>query len=313
MTETTECVLPIVVGVDGSDEAMSAAIWGAAVAEKFHTSLELVSGLPGANHLLTDVGTAIRAAALAEYREHAATVLKSAEEAARAAAPGVDVMTLRTDEPADTLLIRRSRTAQLIVLGAGAIAPAAAVLVGSTTLAVSARAACPVVVWRGDQDVPTDQPVVIGVDGERTGPLAVKTAFEFARHFGVELKAVHAWPSLRPPAWMTNPYLIDFDGLEALQWAELLNVLEPWTERYPDVRVTNFVEPEAPATALLRHAEGAQLVVVGSRNRPLLAATVLGSTGLNLLHHCPSPVAICHSPTAQRHGTDVAEIIGSAT
>jgi nucleotide-binding universal stress UspA family protein len=313
MTEMTDTVEQVVVGVDGSDEALSAAIWAAAVAKKFDASLELVSGLPGANHLLTDVGTAIRAAALAEYREHAATVLKSTEEAARAAAPGLDVMTLRTDEPADTLLISRSRTAQLVVLGAGAITPAAAVLVGSTTLAVSSGAACPVVVWRGDQDVPTEQPIILGVDGERTGAVAFKTAFEFARHFDVELRAVHAWPSLRPPAWMANPYLIDLDGLEAIQWAELLNVLEPWTARYPDVRVTNFVEPEGPATALLRHAEGAQLVVVGSRDRSLLAATVLGSTGLNLLHHCPSPVAICHSPKSQQHDPEATKVLGSAT
>lgn len=302
MTDMTECVWPVVVGVDGSDEAMSAAIWGAAVAKKFNTSLELVSGLPGANHLLTDVGTAIRAAALAEYREHATMVLKSTEEAVRAAVPGLDVLTLRSDEPADSLLISRSSTAQLVILGAGAIAPAAAVLVGSTTLGVSARSACPVVVWRGDRDVPTQQPIVLGVDGERTGAVAFRTAFEFARNFDVELKAVHAGPSFRPPGWLTNPYLIDWDGLEALQWAELLNVLEPWTERYPDVVVTNFVEPEGPATALLRHAEDAQLVVVGSRNRPLLAATVLGSTGLNLLHHCPTPVAICHSATQQSDG-----------
>lgn len=300
MTETTD--RPVVVGVDGSDEAMSAAIWAAAAAEKFDAPLELVNGLPGANHLLTDVGTAIRAAALAEYREHATSVLKSNEEAARAAAPGLDVFTLRSDEPADTLLLARSRTARFVVLGAGAITPAAALLIGSTTFAVTARSACPVVVWRGDQDVPTRQSIVLGVDGERTDAVAFQTAFEFARHFGVELKAVHAWSSFRPPTWMTNPYLIDWDGLEALQWANLLAVMQPWTDRYPDVRVTNFVEPEGPASALLRHADDAQLVVVGSRNRSLLKATVLGSTGLNLLHHCPCPVVICHSPKQGHDG-----------
>jgi nucleotide-binding universal stress UspA family protein len=291
---------PIVVGIDGSDESMSAARWAAAVAARFDAPLELVNGLPGANHLLTEAATAIRAAALAEYREHGAAILKSAEEEARATVPGLEVFTLRCDEPADALLASRSHTAQLVVLGSEAITPATAVLVGSTTLAVSARSTCPVVVWRGDQSVPNHQPVVLGVDG-RTDAVAFRTAFEFAHRFDVELRAVHAGSSFRPPAWMTIPFLVDWDGLETLEWANLLMALEPWTDRYPDVRVTNFVEPDGPATALLRHASDAQLVVVGSRNRPLLAGTILGSTGLNLLHHCPTPVVVCHSTTQEDH------------
>lgn len=293
----SDATWPIVVGVDGSDAAMSAAKWAAVVAEKFEAPLELVNGLPGSGHLLTDAATAIRAAALAEYREHATAILKSAEEQARAAAPKLEVFTLRSDEPAEALLASRSRTAQLVVLGAGSITPAAALLVGSTTLAVTSHSACPVAVWRGERDVPTKQPVVLGVDGERTGEVAFQTAFEFASRFGAELKAVHAWPSFRPPAWASNPYLIDWDGMETLQWANLLNAIEPWTNRYPDVKVTNFIESDGPAAVLLRHALDSQLVVVGSRNRTLLAGAILGSTGLNLMHHCPTPVVVCHSTT----------------
>jgi nucleotide-binding universal stress UspA family protein len=163
------------------------------------------------------------------------------------------------------------------------------------------------VVWRGKHSTPTDQPVVLGVDGRRTDAVAFQTAFEFAHRFGVELQAVHAWPSFRPPAWMTNTFLVDWDGLETLEWTNLLSALEPWTDRYPDVRVTNFVEPDGPATALIRHASDAQLVVVGSRNRPLLAGTILGSTGLNLLHHCPTPVVVCHSTMQKDHAEATAD------
>lgn len=48
--------------------------------------------------------------------------------------------------------------------------------------------------------------------------------------------------------------------------------------------------------ALLRHAEDAQLVVVGTRGRNALAGTLLGSTSLNMLHHSPVPVLICRDP-----------------
>ena len=81
---------PVVVGVDGSDAAMDAAKWAAAVAE---------------------------------HREHATAILKSTEEEVRAAFGGLDVFTLRSDEPVDELLCTRSRTAQLVVLGSDEVYP----------------------------------------------------------------------------------------------------------------------------------------------------------------------------------------------
>ena len=98
----------------------------------------------------------------------------------------------RSDEPVDELLSTRSRTAQLVVLGSDDVSPATALLAGSTTLAATAHSACPVIAWRGSNAVPTDQPIVLGVDGDRTGEAAFKAAFEFADRFGVGLNAVHA-------------------------------------------------------------------------------------------------------------------------
>ncbi len=295
----SEAPWPVVVGVDGSDASVAAAKWAAAVAEKFDAPLELVNGMPGTGRPLTDAAQAIRAAALAEHREHAMAILKSAEEEVRAAFHELDVFTLRSDEPVDALLTSRSHTAQFVVLGSEDVSPAAALLVGSTTIAVTAHSACPVVAWRAGNEIQADRSVLLGVDGATTGSVAFRSAFEFARRFGVELKAVHAWAKFRPPAAITNPYVIDWDGLEALQWQELLSLLEPWSELYPDVEVKHFVDPEGPSKALLQHAADAQLVVVGSRGRNLLAGAVLGSTGLNLLHHSPIPVMVCHSLTAE--------------
>jgi nucleotide-binding universal stress UspA family protein len=173
------------------------------------------------------------------------------------------------------------------------ISPAAALLVGSTTLAVGAHATCPVVAWRGAAAV-TDAPVVLGVDGTNTGAAAFAAAFDFADRVGAGVKAVHAWAHFAPRAGVTNPLLIDWDGLEALQWQGLMAQMEPWCDRYPRVPVTHFVEPSGAADALLRHAADAQLVVVGSRRRNALAGALLGSTSLNLLHHCRVPVMLCH-------------------
>ncbi len=291
----SDSTLPVVVGVDGSTTAAAAAKWAAAVADKFGAPLELVNGMPGRGRLLPDAAQTIRAAALADHRQHATEILNSTEEQLRAEFPELEIFTLRSDEPADELLTTRSKTARLVVVGSEEISPTAAMLMGSTTLAVTAHSACPVATWRGSVVDPTDQPVLIGVDGTETGSVALQSAFLFAEKFGVGLKAVHAWSTLLPAA-LTNSYLIDLDGLEALRWQGRLSAVEPWTRLHPDVEVTYFVEQENPGRALLRHAADSQLVVVGSRGRNLVTGATLGSTGLNLLAHCAVPVMICHAP-----------------
>lgn len=284
---------PIVVGIDGSDEAAAAARWAAAVAQRYGAPLHLIHALPRGG-VLAEAAAAIRSAVVAHHRDSAATILKSTEEDLRAAFGGLEVVTLASDVPVDQMLTEQSRTAQMVVLGSEAMSAAAAMLVGSTTLAVSAHSACPVVVWRGSDSAPTARPVVLGVEDAATGPAAFDAAFEFASRFGVGLSAVHTWFRFRPLPGLTSPYVTDWDGLEALQWQGLLSVLEPWTKRYPDVEVTYYVEPEGSTKVLLRHAAQAQLVVVGNRRHNALAGAVLGSTTLNLLHHSPVPVMLCH-------------------
>ncbi|OBK75650.1 universal stress protein [Mycobacterium sp. 1164985.4] len=295
--------LPFVVGVDGSESAMAAAMWTADLATRFKAPLELVSGLSTAGTLLTDAAAAIRAAALAQQREVAGAVLESAEQNVRAAFPDLDVFALRSNVPAAELLADRSRTAQAIVVGSEAISPTAAMLVGSTTLAVAAHSACPVIAWRGGLNTLTSRPIVLGVDDPATSAAAFDAAFDFASRLGVGLRAVHAWSKPRFAPGLINPYLVDWDGFEALQWQGLLSVLEPWTKRYPDVEVTYFLEPEATSDVLLRHAEDSQLIVVGARRRNALAGTLLGSTSLNMLHHSPIPVMVCHGGSGDSTAT----------
>lgn len=291
MSETAK---PVVVGVDGTTEAMAAARWAAAVADKFGSPLELVHGSPDVSYLPTDAAAAIRAAAIAEHRESGERTLKTAEEDLRARFRGVAITTARCDTPADRMLVDLSHQARMVVLGSDDVHAAAALLVGSTTLAVATHSAAPVVAWRGVES-PTDQPVVVGVNSGKTGAAALGMAFEFADRFGVPLKAVGAFPHHHSLAEVIVPGLIDWDGLEALQWMDLLSVLQPWTELYPDVEVTYFIEQEAAGKALLRHVQDSQLVVLGNRSHGLLAGALLGSTSLNLLHRCPIPVMMCQT------------------
>jgi nucleotide-binding universal stress UspA family protein len=287
----------VVVGVDGTTASKGAARWAAAVADKFGAPLEIINGRYATGRPLTDAAAALLATALTAQRESADVMVKSVEEEIRGEFGSLSISTLISDESIDVLLAERSRRARLVVLGSEDVTPAAALMIGSTTLAVSAHSACPVIAWRGANAVPTGQAVVLGVDGERTGAAALRAAFEFADRFGSELRAVHAWSAFRPPLDAIAPYGVDWEALEALQWQGLLATLEPWTERYPNVTVTLFVEAEGAGKALLNHAADAQLVVVGSRRHSALAGALLGSTSLNLLHHCPAPVMLCHNVT----------------
>jgi nucleotide-binding universal stress UspA family protein len=291
---------PVVVGVDGTEAAAGAARWAAAIADTFAAPLHIVHAMPDVGHLLFDAAAGVRAALIAEQRESAETILKSVEEAVRAEFGTLTITTTQFDESADKVLTELSRRARLIVLGCADVSPGAALLLGSTTVAVTTHSSCPVVAWRGGMATPTDQPIVLGVDGERTGAAAFRTAFEFANLLGVTLKAVNAWPTRHFPGGFGIPYVIDWDALEAAQWSYLLSAVEPWSKEYPSVEVTYFVEPHGSSQALLRHVADSQLVVVGNRGRNVLTGALLGSTSLNLLHQSPVPVMLCHTAAASQ-------------
>jgi nucleotide-binding universal stress UspA family protein len=296
-----ESVTPVVVGVDGTYSAIQAARWAAAVAAKFAAPLSIVHADPPRGHRPSDAVAALRVDELAERRSSSEAILQAAEHAVRGDFSSLAVTSERMCGPIGEVLRDLSGCARMIVLGCDDVSLGAAFLVGSTTVAVATHSACPVVAWRGDLVCPNSQGIVLGVDGTRAGDGAIGAAFEFADRFGVGIAAVHAWPIRRPPVDVIVPSLIDWDAIEAAEWSMLMGALEPWEKRCPNVEVTYFVDPEKPSRALLRHAKDAQLVVVGSRGLGLLGGAVLGSTGLNLLHHSDVPVMICR-PTETSTG-----------
>jgi nucleotide-binding universal stress UspA family protein/GNAT superfamily N-acetyltransferase len=99
-------------------------------------------------------------------------------------------------------LVELSRYADTIVLGAHRSGVLDAVLLGSVSAAVAARAHCPTVVVRAaDPDVATasgNSPtgpasVVVGVDGDQADQSLLAYAFDFASRHGSDLRAVLCW------------------------------------------------------------------------------------------------------------------------
>jgi nucleotide-binding universal stress UspA family protein len=291
----SDTVSPVIVGVDGTYTAIRAARWAAAVADRFGAPLCIVHAKSYLGHNPSDAIAGVRAAAMAEQEESAQAILRSAEHAVRADFTHLPVTTFRLSESVDEALIELSRNARLIVLGCDEVSVGTAILVGSTTMAVAAHSICPVVAWRGDAIAPSVRPIVIGVNGDDDSRIAIPAAFELADRLGVGVVAVHAWSTRRPAGDVTLPFMIDWDAVENDERQHLSEMLAPWMDLYPDVDVTCVVNADKASRALLRRAKDAQLVVVGSRGRGLMASAVLGSTGLNLLHHSPVPVMICRS------------------
>jgi nucleotide-binding universal stress UspA family protein len=79
-----------------------------------------------------------------------------------------------------------------------------------------------------------------------------------------------------------------------------------------DVAVTLHVSAGPPAQALLDRAEGAALLVVGSRGRGAVRSAVLGSVALHCVTHAPCPVVVVHpAPVVRQPPRVVVGIDGS--
>ncbi|MBE1546458.1 nucleotide-binding universal stress UspA family protein [Mycobacterium sp. OAS707] len=281
--------------MDGSHAALRAVRWAAAVAVRLGAPLHLVHARPSLGHTLSDAAADIRAIEMEVERESATATLAAATRTAEAESSDLVITTTDIDRPADVTLTDLSKTALLVVLGSDEILLGPAMLIGSTTIAVATHSTCPVVAFRGDMPTPTGQPIMVGIDHDHDAQVAVTAAFELAHRLGVEVIAVHTWMRRRPAGEVALPFMIDWDELEHDERTHLSERLAPLIGLYPDVGVTEVVDLDKPSRALIRRGEDAQLVVVGSRGRGLLAGAFLGSTGLNLLHHSAIPVMICRS------------------
>jgi len=242
----------------------------------------------------SDAAAFYRTAVLAYHADNAETFLKRATDAVRAEHPDLEVRTSAMADPVCDVLEELSARATMIVLGGVDVSPAAAFLLGSTTLTLAARSHCPVVAWRGHHTDVTADPIVVGVDDSPGGRACLGVALDFADRLGVAVRVVHSWSKVRPDDGLGIPMLIDWAALERNRRAAVEHWVDDAAASRPDVRVERVMEPTSPSHALLAHLGGAQLVMVGNRGRHPLTAAALGSTSLNMLHHSAIPVAVCH-------------------
>ena len=283
---------PVVAGVDGSQSALAAVGWAAAEAARRRLPLRLVAAHTWpAGGLVGDPGLGVDPRAV--LRDMVLGNLTAAAAAASAAASGLAVEQAEVDGDPAAVLAGESEQAELVVLGDRGLGGFTGLLLGSVAVALSARAACPVVVVRGaetDPAVPRPEPVVVGVDGSPGSTAALDFAVEAAVLRGVPLVAVHAWRDVLVDATMAP--LVDWDAVESDEREVLAERLAGIRTTYPDLVVRKLVVRDRPARALVDESRSAQLVVVGSRGRGGVQGLLLGSVSQQLLHHAHCPVAV---------------------
>jgi nucleotide-binding universal stress UspA family protein len=131
--------------------------------------------------------------------------------------------------------------------------------------------------------------IVVGVDGSMGANAALRWAVRQAAATGVDVvEAVNAWELsgsvLPPPVGVYDPQQLAADVLHEAVTGEL--------GENPEVRVKELVMPGPPRQALLGHARGAELLVVGSRGLGGFSGLLLGSVSRHIVEHAPCPVVV---------------------
>jgi nucleotide-binding universal stress UspA family protein len=274
----------IVVGTDGT-ASKAAVAWAAHEAQRRHLPLRILHAYDwDRDDSRNDIGN--------EYvdlaRELAQAVTSAARGQALETAPDVDVAADFVIGPATERLLEAAESADLMVLGSrgrGGLAD----LLGSVSRRVATHARCPVVVVR-DGDGTADGPVVAGVDDSPAADTVLRAAFEAAADRSVGLIVVRSHLPVIPLWPSTMVADVDPRGQDVAEQARLDELLEPWRAKYPDVPAGTVLTREGAAAALVAASRTAQLVIVGSRGRGVVAGALRGSVGLHLLHHAHCPV-----------------------
>jgi nucleotide-binding universal stress UspA family protein len=166
-------------------------------------------------------------------------------------------------------------------------------MLGSTSVAVAARAACPVVVVRQLPEVESWRPgVVVGADGSEASAEALRYAFAQAVDRELPLKVVHVWPPRVTRAFLAPALRASLATIAASDEALVAEEVARWAEKYPEVKVHRHVLRANPVKALVDHSRGAELLVLGCRVRAEARGIVLGSVSQGVLQHAHCPVAV---------------------
>jgi nucleotide-binding universal stress UspA family protein len=251
----------VIVGIDGSQAAVFAALWGVDEATSRGVPLRLVSVLKPTHSSADDY---------ARDLEHAEMWLRGARFAVESSRKPVKVETDIPRGPAAPVLVEASRDAEMICVGSVGIGRYARSILGSTAAELAEKAHCPVAVLRTRQD--QRSPEVNWIVVRMTDAPDNDTVIEFASREAKLRRAPMLVLGGRPEDLGERAD----DAFEAR--------VQEWRQHHPEVRVYPITTEAAIASFLSSNDERIQLAVIGAAEAGELLR-LIGPAGHPLFRH----------------------------
>jgi nucleotide-binding universal stress UspA family protein len=142
--------------------------------------------------------------------------------------------------------------------------------------------------------------IVVGVDGSDSSVDALRWASGQSEVTGATVEAVTGWSY--PTQAIMGPGTVGMDWAANAQALMNTALHQAFGDDHPNVRTV--VVRGRPAQVLISAAQGADLLVVGSRGHGALAGMLLGSVSEDVAAHAPCPVVVIRHHSAPTPNTD---------
>ncbi|MEV6164928.1 universal stress protein [Streptomyces sp. NPDC052052] len=279
----------LVVGTDGSPDALRAVRWATGEAAARGTALHLVhaTGIRLASPYLSEE----------DHRRIAAfggSVLDDAAELARRLAPSVAVTTTLCEHGTTPCLLAEAGPGATVVVGSRGRGGFSSLLLGSDSLQVACHSPFPVVVVPAEDREPVGV-VLAAVKDERDSE-TLRVAARLADRDGAVLRVVSAWVLLESVGNMASRFE-GADRFAADRSGTVAEIVQTVRVDFPGLSVTEAVLRAGSVSEALVEATGeADLIVIGPRRHSHLVGSPLGHVAHAVLHHSHCPVVLVPQP-----------------
>ena len=140
--------------------------------------------------------------------------------------------------------------------------------------------------------------IVVGVDGSPSSKAALRWAVRQAELTGVSVEAVIAWhlPVVVGGAPFEPVRIMDDTDFGGIAAKLLTETISQTVGAASTAKISSTVTEGNAAQVLLEAADGADLLVVGSRGHGGFTGALLGSVSQHCAHHAPCPLVIVREP-----------------
>jgi nucleotide-binding universal stress UspA family protein len=288
----------LVVGIQGDDAAHDALALGVELARTMKAEL-----------VLTATWTAPFGLGLSSYDRAVRALLHRELEAVASEVPPDVVATTQVSGATSTVRalheLAEEHRASVLVIGRSHLAAPLRAVRGDIALGVIHDAPCAVAVapagWRHTAGAPRD--VIVGWDASDEARAALEHAVGLAAAVDGALRVVHVVQLPHEVTWLKwlDPPLVR-EWLDDVTAAAQEAMESARTQVAGRVPVRCEVIEGRPGTTLARFADGADLLVTGSRGYGSLRRVVLGSTTARVLHDATVPVLVLPRGVPRRSG-----------